>query len=77
MRSSDFYNGLLGESSRKIIGVLDKTISMNFITLNYADTLERMLSARQSMIQRGIQLSQIHHTHGTLSEYITMGVSNE
>lgn len=79
MGYSDFYSGLLGESARRI-GNLLKSVAYdaNFITLNYTSTLERMLyPLRNSTKRNGVNLGRIHHAHGELSEYITMGVSNE
>lgn len=77
MDYKDFYAGLPGELSRMITSSLKIPVNMGFITLNYTDTLERMLINRQTMLRRGIRISQIHHAHGELSQYITMGVSNE
>lgn len=77
MNSRDFYEGLPGELSRMIRSSLVTPINTSFITLNYTNTLERMLSAHQTMLRGGVRISQIHHAHGELSQYITMGVSNE
>ena len=79
MSSNDFYSGLHGESSRKISNIIgDQPLEMNFVTLNYTDTLENLLyPERHSMKQRGVIIKRIHHAHGELSDYITMGVSNE
>ncbi len=79
MGYSDFYSGLLGESARRI-GSLLKSLAYdaNFITLNYTNTLERMLyPLRNSSKRNGVNIGRVHHAHGQLSEYIAMGVSNE
>lgn len=78
MARTDFYSGLHGESARKIAAIVGNApLDSRFITLNYTDTLERLLQERQMMERRGVIIRRIHHAHGELSDYITMGVSNE
>lgn len=79
MKATDFYAGLPDELARKITTLIqNKLLSFNFITLNYTDTLEALLyPERAPMERRGMRLGRIHHAHGSLTGYMTMGVSNE
>lgn len=79
MEYKDFYTGLLGESARRVDNLLGGVpYDANFVTLNYTRTLEKILYPVRNAIQRnGVNIRLIHHAHGELSQYITMGVSNE
>lgn len=79
IKTSDIYSGLKDGAARKITSTVhNHAITMNFVTLNYTNVLEQIFySNRQALRNRGIEIRPIHHAHGSLSEYLTIGVNDE
>jgi len=74
-----FYSELVYGQKDKITSILRRTTNQfDFITLNYTNTLERVVTNSQaSLSNNGIIRGPILHIHGDLSENMTLGVSNE
>jgi hypothetical protein len=75
-----FYKELSSGQQEKVRSLLvrEKGSEVDFISLNYTKTLEQVLSNNRAYYaNRGITIARSHHLHGTLSENLTLGVSNE
>jgi hypothetical protein len=79
IKSTDMYAGLKDGAARKITQIIEShVLEMNFVSLNYTDVLEKLLYIHaQALKQRGIDIKPVHHAHGSLSEYLTIGVNDE
>lgn len=55
-----------------------KSVVMDFVTLNYTYTLERVFpNLGRLIVPDNIVVENIHHVHGDLTENVTLGVSDE
>lgn len=57
--------------------VSQEPLRFHFITLNYTEILEKVLTDIRIRLSRNILFSRPHHIHGTLLENLTLGVSEE
>lgn len=78
LSTMSFFNEL-PSGQRDIVSRLSSNgpRQFNFITLNYTQTLERILSQRDLLTMRSIAVKDPHHIHGDLSADMTLGVSDE
>ena len=75
-------NGLfdgLNEGQQNIIQRILQSVPvyLNFVTLNYTKTLEKILDGDEILTPRGYRLRSPLHLHGTVDLYMTLGVSDE
>ncbi|MGH7218479.1 MAG: AbiH family protein [Candidatus Microsaccharimonas sp.] len=78
--ASDYYQGLPSGQHQKISALLpsNQQTNIDFVTLNYTKTLEKILSENRIRLRRyGINLGNPHHLHGDLAQDMTLGVSDE
>ncbi|MDN5275992.1 MAG: hypothetical protein JWN33_641 [Candidatus Saccharibacteria bacterium] len=76
--ASGFYEELSPELRDIITSYLsDKPVYINFITLNYTDTLEKIINGVEINPNYGYRFRQPQHIHGNLYEDLTLGVSDE
>lgn len=72
------FEGLNDGQQSTIRRLLQNTpIYVNFVTLNYTKTLEKILDGDAVLKPRGYSLMAPLHLHGTVDLYMTLGVSNE
>ena len=74
-----FYSGLVYGQKDKISTLMGQGMNQfDFITLNYTDTLERIIvNSQVSLNNYSIRRGPILHIHGDLTENMTLGVSEE
>jgi len=79
MRREHIYSELKDGAARKITTVLgNQPIELGLVTLNYTNSLEQLLYQNANyMKNRGMILKSVHHAHGSLAEYLTIGVNDE
>jgi len=67
-----------GQAGRIQSLVSERPIDIQFITLNYTEALEKILSENRGLLSpQGVRLNSPHYIHGTLQENLTLGVSDE
>lgn len=67
-----------GQSNRFLGTVSQRPIIFQFITLNYTYVLEKILNDNSALLTpQGVRLESPLHIHGTLSENLTLGVSDD
>ena len=72
------FDGLNDGQNRIIHRILnDLPIYLEFVSLNYTKTLEKIISGDEVLKPRGYSLQNPLHLHGTVDLYMTLGVSDE
>ncbi len=79
MNADGFYAELVYGQKDKIASLMEQGVKkFDFITLNYTDTLERLLTNSQPLFNNNqINRGSVLHIHGDLVENMTLGVSEE
>jgi len=74
-----FYEELPSGQRLKISPYVNSgPLAINFVTLNYTNTLEKILPNRNvHLMNINAVIRSIHHLHGDLYENVTLGVSDE
>ena len=78
-KRDNFFEELpLGQRDKIHSLIANGTPSLSFINLNYTGTLHKIFPQRNAVItSSGLVIRNAHHLHGTLSENMTLGLSDE
>ncbi len=72
------FDGLNDGQYNIVRGILQSLpVYLNFVSLNYTKTLEKILAGDKILTPRGYNLQLPQHLHGTVDLYMTLGVSDE
>lgn len=75
----DGLYGDLNPGQKSVLNRLlyNKPVYLNFVSLNYTSTLEKILSGDVLFSSRGYHIQQPQHLHGSFDLYMTLGVSEK